>query len=188
MNCISCRAKTCRAGVSCGIEAFNPEETMQVYHRPEEQKMIQAAAGLVDDGRAGTLSRIEELIEFAREMEYRKVGLAYCYGMESLAKDVRNLFMRAGIPAVGISCTVGAFSQSSINEASDLPGVSCNPVNQAAQLTAEGVDLAVVIGLCLGHDIIFNREFRKDVTTLVVKDRTNDHSPVAGIRELLRRE
>lgn len=50
------------------------------------QKVIQAAAELVDHGRAGTLSRLEETIEFAKLMDYKRIGLAYCYGKEGEAK------------------------------------------------------------------------------------------------------
>ena len=116
-------------------------------------------------------------------MGYRKVGLAYCWGMVALAETVREIFAANGIRAVGISCTSGGFSQQEVNEQSSLPGVSCNPLSQAAQLNAEGVDLAVVIGLCMGHDILFNREFSGDVTTLLVKDRPNSHNPLAGIEQ-----
>lgn len=185
MNCLSCRAKSCRTNASCGIESFDPEQTRASYHESEHQHIVQQAAQLVDGGRAGTLSRIEELIEFSKSMGYRKVGLAYCYGMEALAEDVRSLFRGAGVNAIGISCTVGAFSQQEVNEKSNLPGVSCNPINQAAQMNAQKVDLAVVIGLCLGHDILFNRHIDADVTTLIVKDRVHNHYPLEGITQML---
>jgi uncharacterized metal-binding protein len=185
MNCISCRAKSCRKNVSCGIESFDPEQTLSAYHRDDHQQVVQKSAQLVDGGRAGTLSRIEELIEFSKSMGYKRVGLAYCYGMEELAFQVRDLFGKAGVPTIGISCTVGAFSQREVNQQSDLPGVSCNPINQAAQMNAEGVDLAVVIGLCLGHDILFQKHVDADVTTLIVKDRVYNHNPLAGIEAML---
>ena len=114
-------------------------------------------------------------------MGYKRVGLAYCYGMEPLAMKVQRLFKAAKVPVVGVSCTVGGVAQKDINRESDLPGVSCNPVNQASQLNAQGVDLAVTIGLCMGHDILFNRIFEKDITNLVVKDRVYGHAPSKGI-------
>lgn len=184
MNCLACRAKSCRSGLSCTLEQPEPDKMIAAYHQQEVQQIVQTAARLVDGGRAGELSRIEELIEFAGDMGYKRVGLAYCYGIEELAGDVLRLFRDAGIPAIGISCTVGALSQHAINTASTLPGVSCNPITQAAQMNAEGVDLAVAMGLCLGHDILFNREFTGDVTTLVVKDRVHAHHPVKGIKAL----
>jgi len=184
MNCLACKAKSCRGNVSCGAEKFDPASNMDAYHAEDSQKIVQAAAVLVDGGRAGTLSRVEELVEFAQLMNYQRIGLAYCYGMESTASEVRDIFTANGLKSVGVSCTVGGFSQDKINENSSLPGVSCNPLNQAAQLNQENVDLAVVIGLCMGHDILFNREFKGDVTTLIVKDRPNGHAPMKGIQKL----
>ncbi len=181
MNCLACKNRSCRSTVSCGIESFDTEKSLATYHADEQQQIVQKAADLVDGGRAGELSRIEEVIEFAKMMDYKKVGLAYCYGMEPLAKKVQQLFRAAKVPVIGVSCTVGGVSQKAINKKSDLPGVSCNPVNQASQLNAEGVDLAVTIGLCMGHDILFNRIFDKDVTNLVVKDRVYAHAPVEAI-------
>lgn len=188
MNCLNCRTKICQSAVSCGAEKFDMTSTMTAYHADENQTVIQAAAGLVDDGRAGTLSRIEEIIEFSKTMGYRKIGLAYCWGMTALAVTVRNILSASGLTTIGVSCTVGGFSQKEVNEESRLPGASCNPLNQAAQLNAEGVDLAVVIGLCMGHDILFNREFKGDITTLVVKDRPNNHNPLAGIEHYVHRQ
>ena len=84
MNCTRCNAKSCRAGISCGNEKFDIENITQQFLSPNNQKIVQAAAHLVDNGRAGTLSRVEEIIEFIKLMQYQKVGLAYCYGMESI--------------------------------------------------------------------------------------------------------
>ncbi len=181
MNCLSCTSKSCRKTVSCGAESFGLAESLENYHRPENQQVIRAAARLVDGGRAGTLSRIQEIVEFARDMEYRNIGIAYCYGMEDTALAVREIFTSQGLKATGVSCTVGGLRQDQVNTDSSLPGVSCSPLNQAAQLNAQKAELAVVIGLCMGHDILFNREFDGDITTLVVKDRTNEHNPMQGI-------
>lgn len=158
------------------------DRQLDAYHEMETQRVIEAAAKLVDGGRAGTLSRIQELVEFSRTMGYEKIGIAYCYGMEEIASTVRNIFRSEGLDAFGVSCTVGALRQDQVNLQSNLPGVSCSPLNQAAQLREQGARLAVVIGLCVGHDILFNRAFPGDLTTLVVKDRSHAHDPVAGIR------
>ena len=56
---------------------------------------------------------------------------------------------------------------------------ACNPVAQARILNEVGTDLNVVVGLCVGHDILFSRHSKAPVTTLVVKDRVTGHNPVA---------
>nr|HPM13156.1 DUF1847 domain-containing protein [Bacteroidales bacterium] len=65
-----------------------------------------------------------------------------------------------------------------VNQQSCIHKVSCNPLSQAAQMQAEGVDFAITMGLCLGHDILFNKYIGVDVTTLLVKDRVYNHQPL----------
>lgn len=167
--------------VSCGAEKFRAEDILDGYKQEDTAATIKAAALLVDNGRAGALSRIQELMEYAETMGYKKVGLAYCYGMEKQAGLVRDLFVKQNIPCIGVSCTAGAMSQKEVNSLSKLSGVSCNPISQARQMMADSVDFAVAIGLCLGHDVLFQREFKGDQTTLVVKDRVYNHNPLLGI-------
>ena len=137
---------------------------------------------MVDNGRAGTLSRIEEIMEFARKMQYRKIGLAYCYGMENDARAVRELFRQHGLNLSGISCTVGGIAQDEINQQSCIHKVSCNPIGQATQLNEEGVDFVIIMGICLGHDILLQRNLKADFTTFVVKDRIFRHNPLEGVK------
>jgi len=92
MDCVRCSTKTCRTSNSCGAEKFEKGELISSYSETENQKIVQAAALLVDNGRAGTLSRIQEIIEFIKSMQYSRVGLAYCYGMEQDAARLKVHF------------------------------------------------------------------------------------------------
>jgi len=179
MNCTSCAGKPCRTGSACGSELSDKKEILARYHRVENQSIVQSAARLVDDGLAGQLSRLEELCRFIKDRNYRKVGMAYCYGMEKDALQIVRYLSANGIRVSAVSCTIGALPQSAVNSASSVCGVSCNPLGQAAQLEAEGTDLAIQFGICLGHDILFTRAFSGDQTVLVVKDR------IFGQRQLL---
>jgi len=182
MNCLQCKTKLCRAGTACGAESFTAGSMGQKYHDLHSQRIVQAAAQLVDNGRAGTLSRLQETIEFIKIMEYKKVGLAYCYGMEKQADAVFQKIKEAIPSVIGISCTVGALGQHQVNKKSSITNVSCNPLSQAEQLNNEGVDFVIVMGLCLGHDILFQKHIQADCTTLVVKDRVYNHCPLEALR------
>ena len=57
----------------------------------------------------------------------------------------------------------------------------CNPILQAKQLNAGKTDLNVVIGLCVGHDSLFNKYSDALVTTLLTKDRVPEHSAAAAL-------
>lgn len=182
MNCTTCDDKVCRKQqTSCDRESFEKAEVIGRYKEAANSEIVKAAAELVDSGRAGTLSRIEEIIEFAKRMNYQKLGLAYCYGMEKYAKAIETLLTDEWFDVSAVSCSVGGLKQSEVNEASCIHKVSCNPLGQAEQLNAEKVDLTLVVGICLGHDILLNRTLIMDFTTLVVKDRKNNHAPLLGI-------
>ncbi|EGD51465.1 protein of unknown function DUF1847 [Thermoanaerobacter ethanolicus JW 200] len=58
---------------------------------------------------------------------------------------------------------------------------TCNPITQAEIMNQENTELNVVIGLCVGHDILFNKYSKGLVTTLVAKDRKYAHCPVKGL-------
>ncbi len=182
MTCTSCDDKVCRKQQnSCTLESFNKSELIEQYRNSSNSEIVKAAAELVDSGRAGTLSRIEEIVEFAKLMNYQKLGIAYCYGMEQEAKVIEKLMADEWFDVAAISCSVGGLKQSEVNSASCIHKVSCNPLGQAQQLNAEEVDLTLVVGICMGHDIILNRNLKMDFTTLVVKDRKHNHAPLLGM-------
>lgn len=182
MDCTLCKTKKCRNSESCNAQKFSEDEVLAEYHKTENQSIVQAASNLVDNGRAGTLSRIQELIEYAKDLSLGKIGIAYCYGMENEANAISDMIKNQDIRVVPVSCTSGGMKQRNINEKSSIENVSCNPIAQASQLNSEKVDLTVTIGLCLGHDILFNRHIKGDVTTLVVKDRIYDNNPLKEIK------
>lgn len=182
MDCTRCKNKICREGQKCAVVNFDTEEVVTVYHK--EQKIVQAAAKLVDQGRAGTLSRLQEMIEFSKLMEYQTIGLAYCYGMETDAALVVNFIRANGFKVEAASCTIGGIAQNDVNLASNICKVSCNPVGQALQLNSKNPDFVITMGLCLGHDLLFNREIQTDTTALVVKDRVYQHQPSKAFADL----
>jgi uncharacterized metal-binding protein len=181
MDCTKCNTKACRATNSCHSQKFDTKELLEKYHHQENQKIIQAAARLVDKGRAGTLSRLQEIIEFSKSMNFQRIGIAYCYGMESDALLITQIFRESGFIIFPVSCTTGGFKQSEINENSIIENVSCNPLAQAEQINSESVDLTITIGLCLGHDILFQKNIKSYTTTLIVKDRVYNHNPIKAL-------
>ena len=182
MDCIKCTTKSCRTTEPCQAQKFDAEELILTYHLPENMKIVQAAAQLVDNGRAGTLSRLQEVIEFSRSMNFQRIGIAYCYGMEIDAALVTTIFRESGFKVYPVSCTTGGLKQSVVNTTSKIEKVSCNPLAQAAQINHESVDFTITVGLCLGHDILFNKHIKSYTSTLLVKDRVHNHNPIDAIK------
>jgi uncharacterized metal-binding protein len=181
MDCIQCTKKSCRSTEPCQAQKFDTRKLIQTYHLPENMKIVQAAAHLVDNGRSGTLTRVQEVIEFSKSMNFRRIGIAYCYGMEIETALITTIFRESGFKIFPVSCTTGGFKQSDINTSSKIEKVSCNPLAQAGQLNSETVDFTITVGLCLGHDILFNKHIKSYTTTLIVKDRIHDHNPIAAL-------
>ena len=182
MDCIKCNTKSCRTTEPCQAQKFDADEMILTYHLPENMKIVKAAAQLVDNGRAGTLSRLQEVIEFSRSMNFQRIGIAYCYGMEIDAALVTTIFRESGFKVYPVSCTTGGLKQSVVNTTSKIEKVSCNPLAQAAQINYESVDFTITVGLCLGHDILFNKHIKSYTSTLLVKDRVHNHNPIDAIK------
>ena len=56
-------------------------------------------------------------------------------------------------------------------------------VGQDKVLADADTQLNIVLGLCLGHDILFARHSKAPATTLGVKDRVLGNDPLAALRE-----
>lgn len=184
MNCTHCSEHACRSLGDCQTRRFDRDEALQGYHDSATQEVIQAAAHLVDHGRGGTLNRLQEVIEYSLDRGYKHLGIAYCWSMEKDVSMIADLIRKRGLRVSAVSCTTGGLAQDHMNEESSIHKVGCNPLGQAAQLNAEKVDLVAAVGLCLGHDMLLQKQVEAPCTTLVVKDRTSDHAPLVAIRKM----
>ncbi|MEL4106524.1 DUF1847 domain-containing protein [Oscillospiraceae bacterium WX1] len=180
MDCTKCKLKGCRTQEPCGD---NSALYAHGYLDDTTRPVIQAAAALVDDGRAGTLNRLEEIITYAKIRGYEKIGVAYCYGLEKEAVLLRQHLDDSGLKAVMVSCTVDGLTQSIVDPDKTTKAVSCNPLGQAHALNRVPVDFTILMGLCLGHDILLQRSLSMDFTTFVVKDRVLNHHPLLALSE-----
>jgi len=80
-----------------------------------------------------------------------------------------------------VSCTVDGIRETQLDNSKTKPTVSCNPLGQAHMLNSSRVELTILMGLCLGHDILLQKNLTMDFTTLVVKDRILNHNPLLGL-------
>lgn len=124
-------------------------------------------------------TRLEEVIEYAKIRGVRKIGIASCTGLVPEAKMLTNVLERQGFDVVSVACFVGEVTREDVDLEGD--GIFCNPVMQAGVLNQEGTELNIMLGLCIGHDILFLRHSKADVTPLVVKDGALGHNPAAAL-------
>ncbi|NLK96302.1 MAG: DUF1847 domain-containing protein [Clostridiales bacterium] len=158
-------------------------EALDLIKNEENQKVMHTAANVE---RIGYLKwcRVEETIEFAKRMGYKKIGIATCVGLISETRTLAKILRSHGFEVYGVACKVGAIPKTDvgIDKACLEVGVNtCNPILQAKILNKEKTDLNIVMGLCVGHDSLFYKYSEALVTTLVAKDRVMGHNPVAAI-------
>jgi uncharacterized metal-binding protein len=171
------------------------DKALSEYKKPDIKEFAQQASiqefecyENTPEGRRTTNPRILELIQFGQKMGYKRLGLAFCTGLPDEAKIVTDILEKQGFEVVSIRCKTGAVPKEEIGIKPEqkIGGPNscenmCNPIAQAAILNAEKVDMAIMLGLCLGHDTLFMQYCRVPMTVLAVKDRVTGHNPLAAI-------
>lgn len=180
LDCLDCNSKACKMK---GADCFNVKSiSHETYARDDINRLVKNSSKLVDNGRAGELSRFQEVVEFCQLQSYKNVGLAYCFGLESLALDIREKLKLSGINIIPARCTMGGIKEKEIDQKKETEAISCNPAGQAHFLN-QRADFVIELGLCLGHDVVFHSELNVPFTVLLVKDRVYNHAPLEGIKK-----
>ena len=129
-------------------------------------------------------TRVQEIMEFARKIGAKKIGIANCIGLINEARIFDKILRANGFEAYAIICKVAGKAKSSIgipSKCEEIGAAMCNPILQARLLNEAKTDLNVVIGLCVGHDSLFYKYSDAYVTTLVTKDRVTGNNPAAAL-------
>ncbi|MFH0785935.1 MAG: DUF1847 domain-containing protein [Pseudomonadota bacterium] len=135
-------------------------------------------------------TRVEEILDFIAKMDYRKIGMAFCMGLQKEAGIVEKLFSSRGLEMVSVICKVGRVPKEKLGLGDDdkiaigTAEVMCNPILQAEILNQEKTEFNVLLGLCVGHDSLFFKYAKAPCTVLAVKDRVTGHNPLAAIYTL----
>jgi len=178
MSCTTCKNKACRTGSDCfGVK----EESLELLTGSRFRDTAFSASSLIDNGRAGTLTRLQEIIEYCRAMNYNRIGVAYCFGVAGLATSLEGELKSAGLAPLMIQCTTGGVLEKDIDPVKTNNTVSCNPVGQALFLKERNVEFIIEMGLCLGHDVIFHALTDIPYTVFLVKDRVLRHNPALAL-------
>ena len=208
-QCAMCADRKCtREGWTRGqLPGFCPmkhkqdviDRAWEKYSDPEELKFYQKStiteqrAYLNIRGRViAVRPRILEIIKFSERMDWKKLGVAFCTGLGDEARRVVEIFESVGLDVYSVCCKCGSVDKTKWEIAGEdkihaLRGrpdkfeAGCNPITQAEILGSEDVDLNIILGLCIGHDIQFTAHAQGPVTTLIVKDRVTGHNPVASL-------
>ena len=192
-SCADCASSAC---VSGGREGHYPDFCLsqsagedraadslrQYLDDPMDRKLVLAAERVLAAGYE-KWPRVQEVIAFAKAMRFRKIGIATCTALLQESRTLAKMLRINGFEVYGVGCKVGELDKSSLDiprEYQSMGTIACNPVLQAQLLAEEGTQLNIVMGLCVGHDILFSKYSQAPSTTLVVKDRVLVHNPAAA--------
>ncbi|MFC2007032.1 DUF1847 domain-containing protein [Chloroflexota bacterium] len=171
------------------------KEAITEYDKPEVKEFARLASiqefecyEHVPGGRKTKNTRVDELIQFAEKCGYKRLGIAFCGGLSHEARLLTNVLENAGFEVVSVKCKVGATPKERIGIKAEekIAGPErfesmCNPITQAEVLNKSNVDLAIMLGLCIGHDTLFMKYCSVPLTVLAVKDRVTGHNPMVAL-------
>ncbi len=173
VQCVSCQTRACTGDISKTPDFCprrNAEDALKKAEEirttdPEVQKIASVAKSVETDGYR-KWPRVQELVEFSKRLGIEKIGIAFCVGLKEETTQLVKILESHEFDISSVACTVNG---------------GCNPVGQALTLNQQGTELNVIMGLCMGHDVLFTKFSEAPVTTLVVKDRAMCHNPVAPL-------
>jgi uncharacterized metal-binding protein len=171
------------------------DESLKLYKdNPEDAELVKMAA--VTEGMCyvstpdsefviARHTRIEDTVIFAKLMNYKKIGIGTCIGLLDETYELEKILQAQGLQTYSICCKVGSIDKQELGVSEEQkirPNTfepMCNPVAQAKFLNYVKTDMNIIVGLCVGHDMLFTKYADAPVTTLVAKDRVTGHNPVS---------
>lgn len=179
IQCTACRSTICKDGKDCtGLKELIEAR----YGKPENREIFEAASE-IEGKYYMKYCRLEELIAFCRRMAYQRLGIAFCAGLAGEAEILDEILSRF-FTVSSVCCKVCGLDKKNftlVQIQEDRFEATCNPVGQAELLKRDRTDLNIILGLCIGHDILFTKHSHAPVTTFVVKDRVLAHNPVGAL-------
>ena len=130
------------------------EKVVKLYTENEENNKIAIASAEVEGGFYGKYTRVEEIMEVAKRIGAKKIGIATCVGLIEESRIFARILKLNGFDVYGVACKVGSVDKTDIGLD---PKYTCKtgPV------------------MCKYSKAL--------ATTLVTKDRVLAHNPVGAL-------
>jgi uncharacterized metal-binding protein len=208
-KCAQCKPKHCYEGIKEGVllPSFCPMKNFQSlimevkekYGKQEikdffleaaltEKEAYEKKAAREQGKIIPVRPRIREIAEFAKKIHAKKIGIAFCSGLHDEASRANAILEEHGLSVVSVICSCGGVDKTELGIPANYKirnpesfEASCNPLLQAELLNRAKTSFNIIVGLCVGHDMLFTQHSQAPVTTLVVKDRFTGHNPVISL-------
>ena len=190
-SCVDCGTQNCKFKdrtypefcPTSNLDEADLQWALERYDEGRNHDIMVASAEVEFEGYC-QWTRVQEIMEFARKIGAKKIGIANCIGLINEARTFARILRTNGFEPYAIICKVAGKEKSSIGipkQCEEIGAAMCNPILQARLLNEAKTDLNVVIGLCVGHDSLFYKYSDAYVTTLVTKDRVTGNNPAAAL-------
>lgn len=190
-SCVDCGTQNCKFKdrtypefcPTSNLDEADLQWALERYDEGRNHDIMVASAEVEFEGYC-QWTRVQEIMEFARKIGAKKIGIANCIGLINEARTFARILRANSFEPYAIICKVAGKEKSSIGipkQCEEIGAAMCNPILQARLLNEAKTDLNVVIGLCVGHDSLFYKYSDAYVTTLVTKDRVTGNNPVAAL-------
>jgi uncharacterized metal-binding protein len=156
------------------------------YEKPDVRKLARASAQVESEGYM-KWTRVEDTLELAKKMNFRRLGVACCVGLVHEGRVLMDILESNGFQVTFVFCKTGGVPKEELGLKENekvRPGTFepiCNPVAQALIMNKRKTELNIIVGLCVGHDSAFIKYSKAPVTVLVAKDRVLCHNPVGAL-------
>jgi uncharacterized metal-binding protein len=187
MNCLRQDKEFPEVCTGYGLSKEQIEKIKDLYRDDPVVSKMALAAAEIEGTYYCKLTRVEELIAFARRINANKIGIATCIGLMNETKTFVKILDANKIESFTAICKIGSIDKTEIGVDESLKVQTgsfeaiCNPIMQARLLNKAKTDLNVMVGLCVGHDALFNKYSKAPVTTLITKDRVLGHNPASAL-------
>ena len=119
-------------------------------------------------------SRIEQLVDFGKFQGIETMGVAFCVALRDEASTLVKLLREQGFDVASVCCKCGAADKANLGipekyktKGKNVFESACNPILQAEMLNRAGAQVNIIVGLCVGHDMIFTKNSNAFVTMLL---------------------
>jgi uncharacterized metal-binding protein len=163
------------------------ERTTIPAFRGRDEEVLARVSEELDASDTDDLNRVQEAMEFARRLGARKIGISFCVGFREEARVLTRILEANGFLVSSVCCKAGAVPKEELGVTDPhkvRPGqreMICNPLLQAELLNRAGVELALSLGQCVGHDSATLERLEGPAICLVAKDRVLCHNTVAAL-------
>lgn len=195
-TCSDCKLLTCKNKegnypkfcLTTNLDEGKLNDVLELYKTDEEINKIAVTSAEIEGEFYGKKTRVEETIEFMKRMGVKKIGIASCVGLMAETSMFTKILDKYNLKYYTVGCKIGAVDKGEIGITDEFKlnrgcghESMCNPIMQAKLLNEEKTDFNIIIGLCVGHDMLFTMHSEAPVTTLIAKDRVLIHNPVAAL-------